>query len=226
MKGTPPSLSIKISHNKDGFHMMHRGITTQPMCKASIDVRRESQISQSGFTLVEVMIVIAIIGILASIISLNFRQMNNKNTIESYTKEIHALLMRARNDASTSNIQRIVTLAANQIQVTIDDNGNGIVEATDGNGVVNPGEPTITYPYPQFALQFAPALNPIIFDRRGIANAVGNQTLFIVHPRDSAPGTDCIVVFATRISIGRWSDEISNGGNNDGIRDNNECDRQ
>lgn len=168
--------------------------TPQTLCKDSIDVRLESHKTHSGFTLPEVAIVVAIIGILLAIATLNFRQMNNKYTIESYTKEIHALLMRARNDASTSNIQRVVTLAANQIQVTSD---------TNGNGVVNAGEPTITYPYRQFALQFAN--NPIIFDRRGIANAVVNQTLQIVHNGDATPSTDCIVVSATRINIGRMT---------------------
>ena len=209
MKGTTPSLSVKVSHNKGGFYMMHRGIATRSMQKESIDVRLESQRTQSGFTLVEVMIVVAIIGIFASIATLNFSQMNSKYTIESYTKEIHALLMRARNDASTSNIPRIVTLSANQIQVTSD---------TDGDGAVDAGEPTITYPYPRFALQFTSS--KIIFDRRGLTNNF--QTLYIFHPGDAAPGTDCIVVSATRINIGRWSDK-----DNDGEREgSDECDQQ
>ncbi|MFH2122310.1 MAG: prepilin-type N-terminal cleavage/methylation domain-containing protein [Pseudomonadota bacterium] len=149
---------------------------------------------EGGFTLVELMVIIAIIGIFAAIATLNFSQMNDKYRIESYTKEIHALLMRARNDAANTNTQRIVTLAANQVQVTNDNNGDS---------VVNAGDTTITTNYPRFVIQSA--INPIIFDRRGIINIVANQTLQIIHPGNSAPGVDCIVVFATRINIGRMT---------------------
>ena len=157
--------------------------------------------AKSGFTLVELMVVVAIIGIVLAIATMNIRQWNDKYTVESYTKEIHSILMKARNDAANTNTQNLVTLAANQVQVTQDDNGNGIVDATDGNGVVDPGEPTITKPYPLFAIQFA--ISPIVFDRRGIANLVVNQTISITgYSPNASPGVDCVVVAPTRINMG------------------------
>lgn len=192
MKGMPPSISVEVGHNRDGpLCVMHRGLARQTISKDSLYVKRENHRSQSGFTLIELIVIVVVIGFLMVIATLNFRQMVNKSTIESNSKEIQALLMRARNDASTTNIQRVVTLAPNQIQVTSD---------TDGDGVFDAGEPTLTYPFRQFALQFA--ISPIVFDRRGIANTVANQTLQVVHPGNVTPMTDCIVVFATRINIG------------------------
>lgn len=169
--------------------------------------------AQSGFTLVELMVVVAIIGIVLAIATMNFTQWNDKYTVESYTKEIHSILMKARNDAANTNTQNLVTLAANQVQVTQDDDGDGIVEATDGNDVVDPGEPTITKPYPRFVLSSnvgGGLPTTIVFDRRGMTDNI--QTINIpsrtLNPAgyspNASPGVDCVVVATTRINMGRW----------------------
>jgi len=197
MMDTRQALSFQVHDHKHGaFCNISQDAVMLPLSGPGV-LRTGAGSGEEGFTLVELMIIVAIIGIFAAIATLNFSQMNDKYRIESYTKEIHALLMRARNDAANTNTQRIVTLAANQVQVTSDNNGDG---------VVNAGDTTITNAYPRFAIQSA--INPIIFDRRGIINIVANQTLQIVHPGNSAPGVDCIVVFATRINVGRMT-----GGN-------------
>ena len=165
--------------------------------------------AKSGFTLVELMVVVAIIGIVLAIATMNFTQWNDKYTVESYTKEIYSTLMKARNDAANTNTQNLITLAANQVQVTQDDNGNGVVDATDGNGVVDPGEPTITKPYPRFAINsnivvVPPAVSPtVVFDRRGMTDNLGSINITGYSP-NASPGVDCVVVATTRINMGRW----------------------
>ena len=160
--------------------------------------------AQSGFTLVELMIVVAIIGIVLAIATMNFTQWNDKYTVESYTKEIHSILMKARNDAANTNTQIRVTLAANLVTTHQD---------TDGDGVVDPGEPTTTKPYPRFVLNSnvgGGLPTTIIFDRRGMTDNI--QSINIparpLNPAgyspNASPGVDCVVVATTRINMGRW----------------------
>lgn len=158
---------------------------------------------QSGFTLVELMIVVAVSGLLLAIAIMNFSQWNDKYTVESYTKEIYSILMKARNDAANTNIQNLVTMSANQMQVTQDDNGNGVVEATDGNGAVDAGEPTTTRTYPRFTITSSSGALPqtIVFNRRGMPNIL--QTIRITnYSPNASPGVDCIAVARTRINMG------------------------
>lgn len=191
---------IRIRTNlEQGANMTCPGATPQAEEKPIFPSRRNT-----GFTLVELMIVVAIIGIILAIAIMNFTQWNDKYTVESYTKDIYSILMKARNDAANTNTQNLVTLAANQVQVTQDDNGNGFVD---------PGEPTTTKLFSRFTINSnIPVVAPtppqqITFDRRGITNNIGPISITGYSP-NASPGVDCIVVSKTRINMGAMTGGI------------------
>lgn len=153
--------------------------------------------ANSGFTLVELMIVIAIIGMLSVGTLMVAKSWNDKYAVESNIKKLHSILMRVRNDAANTNIQRLVTLTANQVQTWQDVNNNGIADI----GV----DPT---PGPIHFSNFALNSNiggglptTIIFDRKGLTNNI--QTINIAgYSTQASPGVDCLVIAVSRINMG------------------------
>lgn len=153
--------------------------------------------SQSGFTLVELMIVVVLIGIILAMVTLNFTQLNEKYTVESNIKELYSLLMRARNEAATTNIPRFVVIGANQVQIGRDTVGDNVMDTVDD-----------TKRIPRFTLNG----NTFVFDRRGLPNNL--QTLSITgFGGGSTPALDCIVIAATRINMGLMTAAPVPGGN-------------
>jgi hypothetical protein len=138
------------------------------------------------------MVVVTLIGIILAMVTLNFTQLNEKYTVESNTKEIYSILMRARNDASTTNIPRLVRLNTNQVQTGADANGDNVIDVP------------ITKPYPRFTINCGanPCVNnTVAFDRRGLPNNL--QTLSITgFSAGTTPAMNCITIAATRINIG------------------------
>ncbi len=140
---------------------------------------------QGGFTLVEVIIVLALIVIIGLMASLNFSRWTAKSTVEGYTKEIYSLLMKARNDATNTNLPRSVAVNANQV-------------------VISDGTNSTSKNFPRYAI--TPDANPINFDRRGLT--ANNRIRITGYPANTNPTMDCIAISATRLNIG-----LMTGGN-------------
>ena len=79
----------------------HTALTHLRLPGASIGLRgcTRSNLSQGGFTLLELLIVIALIGILATIAGPNFQEMLKRNAVVSQNNELVALINTAKSEA-------------------------------------------------------------------------------------------------------------------------------
>lgn len=119
--------------------------------------------AHSGYTLLELMIVILVIGVLAGVAVPSFNGAINRNARDSYALELQTALNTARAEAVTSGNRVSICRSTDQATcagvegadwndgwiIFIDGNGNGVVEATDttidfdNDGVVTAADPIL-----------------------------------------------------------------------------------
>lgn len=150
--------------------------------------------SRHGFTLVEVLIVIAIMSILLSITSMQFTDYLRRGAIERQTKELYSDLMATRTAAVTQHSPRrvIVTPTVFTFISSAMGNNSGRTTRTLARTITWSGRGTATQ-------------TEIIFDERGTFNidvSAGNTTI-CVDPSLESVLYDRIVVFSTRIHLGK-----------------------
>lgn len=154
--------------------------------------------ARRGFTLVEILIAIAILGILVVIAVGNFGGMNEKYKVEAETKQLYADLMDARGRAMQRNRASLVRINANDYK-TYEDTS----PAPDGDGALDNTDTLITNTIVSHAIATGNIAVPLSFNfnRNGIASVTG----FIRFASTVRPDYDCIWIRATRIKMGQYN---------------------
>lgn len=171
--------------------------------------------NRKGITLIELIIVIAIIGILALAFGLSFQGWLGRYKIESEFKEMYVDLMNAKTRAMSRNRTHFVTLTTTQytIQEDIDPwpNGDGLLTANDS---VQPAGYDDRIPFRQKTLETNHPITwsnvgdtQVDFDTRGISS----EDKIICSNADIESDYDCIVISASRVNLGKLTTRIPGG---------------
>ncbi len=157
-----------------------------------------------GFTLVELLIVIAIISILTGIAAIPSKQWLDKYRAEAEIKMMHTDLLQARSLAMQNSRYHFVVITATSYQIYQDRNNNTVYDAA-GDA---PPLTTVTLRYPISSVG-----TTITVDQGGLLSAPPDPTAIQLPSIFFNTGTvrtefDCIQLFATRITLG-----LKNGGN-------------
>ena len=151
-----------------------------------------------GFSLVELIVIMAIMATILSIATLQFNQMSRKYNIEAQTRMLYADIMKVRSEALLQKRPRAVNFVSTTTQTTfsIYSSANTSVGAAAQNPMKFPMIPVGT--------------TTISFDQMGMASSSGFN--FTVEPPilalctsldDKSIGYDSIVITPTRIAIGK-----------------------
>jgi prepilin-type N-terminal cleavage/methylation domain-containing protein len=162
---------------------------------------RDDRTSRGGFTLVEILIALAIVGIVVMLATSTFQGMMEKYRVEGETKQMFADLMDARARAMQRNRVFFVRITGDGYKTYEDAYDN---TALDGNGVWDVGAETIIASATvSHEIKFDKlSSNNFSFNRNGIADATG----FIwIYSNKVQPDYDCITVKATRIKMGQYN---------------------
>jgi prepilin-type N-terminal cleavage/methylation domain-containing protein len=156
-----------------------------------------------GFTFVELLVVVAVSGILMGIGGFAVQGFRDRYGVESQVRQMHADMMNARIWALQKNKECFVMVTNNGYQITEDTNESG------GN-TPDAGDLAL-WPKPkQFKLQSLWA-GTLIMKVNGIISLSTRpllaNTAVAIHfdTAGSDPEYDCILVGPTRLSVGKWN---------------------
>ncbi len=157
----------------------------------------------TGFTLAELIIVVAIIGIISGIAIPSFQTFRKRYDAESQVRRMHVDMMRARQHAFQQNKICFVSVTDTCYQIIEDTNDSGGTEPDEGD--------TILWPEPR-QFQYPSHWNgTVILGGRGlISKSTGailssNPLSIRFDMIDAYPRYDCISVGPTRLNVGKWN---------------------
>lgn len=148
---------------------------------------------QRGFTIVELLIVIAIAGILMTFATLSFNEISRKQAVNDEIKMIYADIASARADSMYQRKQRRIVLTGTSFRI--------YSSLESGSGVQPMLDKTLQYPI----MSGTGNTRTFNFDTSGLLTGGNSASICVNPPSDYGTVVDSIVVYTTRTTYGSWN---------------------
>lgn len=162
---------------------------------------------RDGFSLIELLVVMVILGIVASLGTVSFTGWVRKHNLESQVKEMYTDLMNARLTAMHQNKAHFISLSNNQITASEDTDGDGAGDtpiciwnrsSSDPVDASCPSDKSLSYKNLKFPVTWNGTAT-LGFNVRGLSSTDKTICVFSTY----SPSYDCIVISSTRIRMGK-----------------------
>ncbi|ACH39356.1 type IV pilus minor pilin FimU [Citrifermentans bemidjiense Bem] len=143
--------------------------------------------ADKGFTLLELLIVLAMLTVLLSLATLQFNRYSRKSSIEAQVKTLHADLLAARSQALFEKRARAVSLTP-----------TGFAAYSSGSATGNPLQrKTLRH---RLSLKSDPFV--VVFNAAGVSDSADSDAV-CTEPAGNEAAADTLVITPTRIETGK-----------------------